>query len=874
MTAAFRVLGTLAVSVRGRVVPLPAGHGKVVLAGLLLHANEVVPVSRILHWLFGGAPPNPDRAAKTVHMVMNRLRKALGEANVVATAPGGYMAVVRPDQLDLARFRSLVASGEWADALSLWRGPVLTDVVSETLQREEIAPLAEERLAALEARIADDLAHGRHASVVSELRFLTGEHPARETFWAHLILALHRDGQSGEAREAYLAVTRYLASFGTTPSQDLRDLHQRILTGAADLPVPHQLPAVNPHFAGRSSELELLDSVGGGSVVVIDGTAGVGKTTLAVSWCHAVASRFPGGQLHVNLRGFDPHSAPARPVDVLRGFLDALQVADVPSTVDACSSLFRSVLADRKVLVLLDNARDVGQVLPLLPSSPGCLVVVTSRNRLSGLESARLTLSTLTRPESEVVLARHLGVARLRAEPEAVRDLVSRCAGLPLALAVVAARAATTPFSLRDLADELAGSLDVLSSDDSPTDVRAVFSWSYQQLSPAAARLFRLFGVPGGGTIGVHALAALAGGVGSSLAELVQARLLEMVAEDRFGCHDLLAAYAAELAELDLGRSTALDRLLDYYLHCADLADALMPLPRSDTDFPVRHRPSSTPPLDTPEDAMAWFDVELSNVIGAIELAAARGRPTHAHQLTYMLSRYLWLRADWSTWLRICLVALPCTEGVPEARMRTLFNISAAHHRLGSYEEALRWASLALPVAAELPVNALNARALTLSSMGHALLELERYDEAEQRYQEAALVADQPGTEAQIRHNLARLLGRVGRHGEAEEEFTEAFPLYEKAGHHVGVIDCHYDLAEMRLELGHFAEAQTSALIALGLAREHGSRMHEATSLEQLGDALDGAGAEGAPEHWEQALEIFDELGTSEADRVRGKLER
>lgn len=769
MTAEFRVLGTLEVTARGQAIGLPAGQVHAVLAGLLLHANESVSVEQIARWLWDGSPPSPGRAAQAVHLVVARLRKALGEANVVATAANGYVALVRPDQLDLLRFRELVASGAHAEALSLWRGPLLPDVVSDSLHREEIARLAAE--------------------------------------------------------------------------------HRRLTAS-----VPHQLPAANPHFVGREPELAALSAAG--PVVVVTGTAGVGKTTLAVRWCQAVADLFPGGQLHVNLRGFDPRGEPARPEDVLRGFLDALGVpaGQLPSTVDERAALFRSLLAGRKMLVLLDNARDANQVRLLLPESPDCLVVVTSRDQLTGLGHP-ITLTTLTPDQSVAVLARHLGHDRVQAEAGAVHDVVARCAGLPLALAVVAARAATTSFPLRELADELADArLDVLSEDDSTTNVRAVFSWSYRQLSPAAARLFRLLG---GRVVDVHSAAALAGtDVRDALAELERAQLVSETA-GRFGCHDLLSAYAAELPEP--GREAALDRLLDYYLHCADIADGLMPLPRADTDFQLRHRPAETPPLDTPEDAMAWFDAELTNVVNAVDTA-----PTHAHQLAQTLSRYLWLRADWLTWLRVCTVALPSTEGLPEPRLRTLFNISAAHHRMGDFDEALRWIERALPVSTEVSPN---AHALALSSMGHALLEQQRYDEAEQCYREAALEADQPGTEAVIRHNLAILLGRVGRFEEAEREFSEAFPLYEKADHHIGVIDCHCNVAEMQLSRGELAEALDSARIALDLAQAHGSRKLEATSLELIGDAL------GSTAHWEQALAIYEELQEPEADRVRAKVQ-
>ncbi|MEU0883894.1 BTAD domain-containing putative transcriptional regulator [Lentzea sp. NPDC005914] len=875
MTAEFRVLGTLEVSVRGRVVPLPAGHTRVALAGLLLRANELVTTDRMVRWLWNGDPPGPDRAVKTVQMVIARLRKALGEANVVTTVSGGYTAVISPHQLDLARFRDLVATGAASEALSLWRGPVLTDVHSESLRREEIDPLAEERLTALELRLADDLERGRHAEVIPELRALTRQHPLREPFWAHLILALHRCGQQAEALAAYRAVTRLFAEeLGSTPGRELRGLHERILTGAT-ISVPRQLPAVNPHFVGREAELTALGSA---AVSVIHGTAGVGKTALAVKWCRGAADRFPGGQLYVNLRGFDPSAEPVRPSDVLRGFLDALKVPadEIPSTVEERSALFQRLLAGRKVLVLLDNARDADQVRPLLPDSPERVAVVTSRDPLSGLENARaVDLTTLTRDESEAVLASHLGLARLQADPGAARDLVERCAGLPLALAVVAARASATTFPLRELADDLIGAgLDMLGDDDSSTDVRAVFSWSYQQLSPAAARLFRLLGVRGGGVIGVHAALALAGGeVRPLLAELVRTQLVSSPAPDRFGCHDLLAAYSAELSHLDPGREAALERLLDYYLHCADIADGLLPVMRTPVDISPRHRPTETPPLTTADEATAWFGTELTNVISAIESAAAHNRPTHAWQLTYTLSRYLWLRSDFSALLRVCHLALPCTEGTTEPRLAMLMNIGVAHERLHEFEESATWLRKALDLSGH--VSEL-ARARVLGTLAAVLEHLRHFDDAEAHHLEAAATARKAGAtwvEAIARQSLAIFYRRMRRWDEAEQQLRRALAMYDQVGEQVGAVSCRQAMAEVQLGQGQFEAARTAARTTLALSREIGSRYHEAGSLALIGDAAHELGAEDAADHWELALTIYDELGVPEADEVRAKLQ-
>jgi hypothetical protein len=344
-----------------------------------------------------------------------------------------------------------------------------------------------------------------------------------------MMLALYQCGRQAEALEHFQRLRVRLAEdLGVDPGPGLRRCYEQILTtdpaltalpatppvpvSAPPRPVPRQLPAHTPHFVGRAAELRqlstLLDTTAttGGTVVItaIDGTAGIGKTALALHWAHQAAQRFADGQLYVNLRGFDPSNPPVHPADALRGFLDAFEVPPerIPSSVDARAGLYRGLLTDRHVLIVLDNARDAEQVRPLLPASPTCLVVITSRNQLSGLITQQgahpVTLDVLSPQEARALLVGHLGPGRVSAEPRAVTDLINHCARLPLALAIVAARAATHPgFALRILAKELADEhtrLDALDTGDPTTSVRTVFSWSYQHLSPPAARMFRLLG--------------------------------------------------------------------------------------------------------------------------------------------------------------------------------------------------------------------------------------------------------------------------------------------------------------------------------------------------------------------------------------------
>ncbi|MFD0599411.1 ATP-binding protein [Catellatospora coxensis] len=369
---------------------------------------------------------------------------------------------------------------------------------------------------------------------------------------------------------------------------------------AAGVPVPQQLPPALTAFVGRAELLAQLDAAtttGGSSAaepaatsVVLSGTAGVGKTSLAVHWAHRAAERYPDGQLYVNMRGFDPSGSMMTPAEALRGFLEALDVPPerLPIHLPAQVGLYRSLLAGRRMLVVLDNARDVEQVRHLLPGSPTCLVLVTSRNRLGGLvaaEGARpVTVDLLSFDEAWQFLERRLGADRLTSEPQAVNDMIERCARLPLALAVVAARGAAHPsFPLSTLAAELRETRRLLNSGDAGTDVQAVFSWSYRHLSQPAARLFRLLACHPGPDTAIPAAASLAGlpliQVHRLLAELAHAHLVTEHAPGRFNLHDLLRGYAADLAESidapDVQR-TAIQRGLDHYLHTAHAAALLL----------------------------------------------------------------------------------------------------------------------------------------------------------------------------------------------------------------------------------------------------------------------------------------------------------
>ncbi|WP_238434247.1 helix-turn-helix domain-containing protein [Micromonospora tarensis] len=550
-------------------------------------------------------------------------------------------------------------------------------------------------------------------------------------------------------------------------------------TPSIRLPVPRQLPPALPGFVGRAAQLAQLDSESAGigvagevdgvapvAVLTLSGTAGVGKTTLAVHWAHRIADRFPDGQLYVDLRGFDSTGTVVTAVEAVRGFLEALEVPPerIPTHLPAQVGLYRSLLASRRVLVLLDNARDVEQVRPLLVGSPSCLVLVTSRNRLVGLiatEGARpINVDLLSTAEAWQLLARRLGADRLAAEPQAVDEIIERCAHLPLALAVLAARGAANPaFPLTALAAELRAAprpLDSFDGGDAGSDVQAVFSWSYQSLTPAAARLFRLLGCHPGPDIGFAAAASLAGlpraQVPRLLAELALAHLVTEPAAGRFGAHDLLRAYAAEQAERlepAEARRAAIRRGLDHYLHTAHAAALLLQPGRDPVILPAA-APGVLPEEITDHgQALAWFTVEYPVLLAAVAHARRTGFDGRAWQLAWTLVDFLQRRGRW--------------PDLAVAQRAALAGAQRVGDRLGQ-------------------ANAHRDLARVLSRLG-------RVNEAARNYRQALMIFEALGDhtgQARTHRAFGAMLDGLGRHAEALEQSERALALYRAAGHRAG----------------------------------------------------------------------------------------
>jgi DNA-binding SARP family transcriptional activator/tetratricopeptide (TPR) repeat protein len=933
----FRILGNLeAGTSSGERLLLGGPHEQKVLAVLLLTAERVVPVTRLVDALWDDGPPTT--AVKQVQNAVGRLRRMLastGEPDPIVTETAGYRIRLDRSTLDARLFEAMVARAEGAaragdvaeaaallgSALSLWRGPALAGLRGAVI--EAAAAAWDERQCAIQESFYEHrLALGDHHEIVTDLCSLVTAHPLREQPVAQLMLALYRCGRQADALAEFRRVRTVLAEeLGLDPGQELQHLHRRILagdrelkvpaaardqTGASRAPawlaVPRQLPAAPRNFAGRVNELKTLTGLldecgkpgGAGTVLIsaIGGMAGVGKTALAVHWAHQMAEWFPDGQLYINLRGFDPSGTLVRPAEAVRGFLTSLNVPAerIPASLDQQAALYRSLLAGKKMLIVLDNARDSAQVRPLLPGSAGCLVLVTSRNQLTGLVAADgahpVILDLLTETEARQVLATRLGEDRLAAEPGPTADLITLCARLPLALNIAAAQAATRPgrplaaltAGLRDARDRL----DALDADDD-TSVRSAFSWSYGQLSELTARVFRLLGLHPGPDIAVPAAASLAclsrGDTRRVLAELTAAHLVDENTPGRFAFHDLLRAYAAEQARAGLTgteRHTAIRRLLDCYLHAAHAAALLLHPARDPIPLGARE-PGTTPEdLANQAEALSWFDAEHRVLLAAVTQAADADFPGHAWRIAWALASFLDRRGQWDDWHSVEQTALIAArragDRTGQAHALTLQGRAAV--RLRRYEEAREHLRDALALFRSLGDHAACARAhLDLgwmatqqgehdNALGSILRALELYRSIGHEKGEALALT-----------NLAWLYAVRGDYQAAISCCQEALALHRAHGNVVTRAATLDTLGYVQHHLGRYPRAIDCYQQAIACRREMGDRHNVADMLARLADAhLANGDPQAAKDAWQDALTILDDLQHPDADQIRGKL--
>jgi len=729
------LLGPLEARSDGMPLPLGPPARRAVLGLLLMDPGVLVRRDTIIDVLWGDSPPGT--AVDLVQAHVSRIRRLLSshsrlgadEEGTIGSVRGAYRLTVSDREIDLLVFRDLATRAAAAragsddvtavecyeHAMDLWRGDPLADV--DILSDHPGLTALRQELAGVLLRYAEvACVLGQHHRVLPRLWALAHAEPLNEPAHARLMIALAGSGQQAAALRVYQDIrSRLDRELGIYPGGELTEACERVLrqdisarnVRPAALPatvhvVPRQLLAGPRSFIGRVRELAALSvlaerdmsQASGVAIAALTGMAGIGKTALAVHWAHRVADRFSDGQLFVNLRGSGPSGTPVMPTDAVRGFLTALGVPPmrIPPDTDGQAALYRSMLAGRRMLILLDNAENAEQVRPLLPGSPGCMVLITSRNRLTGLAAAEgaylMTLDVLTEAESYDLLASNLDAGRAQAESGAISELIALCGRLPLALCDVAARAVARPgLPLAALLAEMRdarGRLDALETGEPVTSVRMVFSWSRARLGNSASRMFRLLGVHPGPDITVPAAASLAGlspgQTHLAVAELCDEHLLTEYVPGRYICHDLLRSYAAEEAsirESEADRRDAVRRMLDFYLHATIVASGFLYPGQPEMTFTPR--PGVTlERIGGPGQAVQWFENEQHVLLGVIRQAAEGGYAPYAWKLPWTAGWYL---RDETCWQRLATAQESAL--VVAARLNDLAGLMIAHQHLG-----------------------------------------------------------------------------------------------------------------------------------------------------------------------------------------------
>jgi DNA-binding SARP family transcriptional activator/tetratricopeptide (TPR) repeat protein len=940
--AELRILGPVQLWAAGREIDLGHNRQRTVLAALLVDVGRPVTTEQLIDRVWNENPP--DGARSGLYSYVTRLRRALAQVADAAGRPrllkraGGYVLDTNPEQVDLYLFRRLVADARDVavedpvrvklldEAVQLWRDDPLAGLAGDWVARTR-ETLVQQRIDAIVLWAQARLRIGQPASVIGELRELVDRHRLAEPLIGCLVEALYRAERRAEALDCYARARQGLVeALGAEPGPPLRALHEMILRdepgvhsaapaapGAAAWLIPAQLPPEAGGFTGRSEHLRLLDALlcasddkpaesGTGVVVaVIAGSAGVGKTALAVRWAHRVRWRFPDGQLYVNLRG---HAAlpPLRPVDALAQFLPALGLPtnQVPTEAEAASAVYRSLLADKRMLVVLDDARTTDQVRPLVPASPGCLVLVTSRDALGGLVALdgahRTTVDVMAPDEARQLLLRIVGTERIAAEADAAEALAAACAYLPLALRIVAAHLVDNPHRriIDQVAELCAG--DRLTAlrigQDEDTAVRAAFDLSYLNQPAGGRRLFRLLGLVPGPDITAEAAAALAGTsaavAGRLLGALSGAHLLTEHRPGRYTFHDLLRAYAADHAgradgETDTGAATR--RLYQFYLRSVDNAMELirptaLHLSREPTDdaaVPARFVDRS--------QALGWVNAELPNLVAAITVAARRGPRSAAWLLADALRGYWPLGIGHTEWFAVGQAARTAStaegdlggQAVAEMSLASaeynhgryhdaighhnraltlvrrtgwsqweatiLNNLGNAYSRLGQLDVAIGSYHQSLEIRRRL--GDLKGQAAALDNLGLIEYYLGRLDHAADLCSQAAALYQSNGSkadEALALGNVGEALHGLGHLPEARETLQRAIAIYDDAGRDRDTVDCLRVLALVECDLGNPTRARDLAQTALTLVHESGARQYLPYLLNALGSVYNRLG--------------------------------
>jgi tetratricopeptide (TPR) repeat protein len=865
----------------------------------------------------------------------------------------GYLLGCDLMRIDVYRFRALVerARGSGDDeeraalleeALTLWHGSPLADVADEATREQLCQGLEEARLGAMQDRFDAWLRLGRHLAILDELVKCAAEHPRQQRFVAQLMLALYRAGRAADALEIYQRHRRRLVDdFGIDPGTELRRLEVAILRSdpildllpdarladmsaepvhlpsmdepeivlpAAEpaMPIPAQLPGSVADFTGRAAELRRLDNFllgqqglagpdsaggAGATVVTVTGMAGVGKTALAVHWGHRVADQFRDGQLYVDLRGYAA-LAPVRPIEALAQFLRALGVPAerVPTELDEAAARYRSLLAHRRMLVLLDNAGSADQVRPLLPGSAACRVLITSRDRLGGLvalEGARRVPVTVFDAHAALtLLTRIIGAGRVRAEPEAAAELARLCAYLPLALRIAGgnlldnAEHTIVGYLARLGEGSRLAALEI--DGDQLAAVRATFDLSYDAQPPDARRLFRLLGLVPGPDFTAEAAAALAGTsvalAGRLLDRLAGVHLLDQHSPARYRFHDLLRLYARERADQEesrAGRAAARQALFDWYLHGVDAAARLLypqmlrlPVSRGrgrPPALPFATGSGSSPGPDDATGALAWVDGERANLVAVVMHAERLGAPAVAWRLADQLRGYFWLRRHTVDWLAVAQSGSAAAQagGDLPGQAAAALNIADAHQCLGRVDQAIDSyrEALELTERAHWP----EAQAAALGNLGIMYYERGALAEAAEHYSRALELDRRIGWrngEAVNLGNLATVHRELGKLRLAAQQYRQALVVFAQTGARYGEADATSNLGLVCHELGQLPEALDHLERALRMHREIGERYGEANTLNSLAALnLDLGRPERALDLAQEALAVAREIG-------------
>jgi DNA-binding SARP family transcriptional activator/tetratricopeptide (TPR) repeat protein len=900
----FRLLGALEIEINGAAVVL-TGRQRALCAVLLLHTDRVVSTDRLAQSLW--AERLPSASAARIRALVSEVRHAFGPeaAGVLATQQPGYVLRAAPAHVDVFIFESLIrdglralANGEWAeayrcnhDALALWRGDPLPDLPTMEAERRHLTEL---HIVAEEGRAEAELELGRPRSAVADLVRLTSMHPLRERPHALLMRALARDGRSPDALAVYTDLrTRMVKELGVDPSDELADLHRKLLNGgsatrtAGPIPaesyrnrVPRQLPRAPHRFVGRDTELRLLDACRreAGALTVIVGPAGAGKTALALHWAHRIADAYPDGQLFLDMRGFD-NAEPMSLEEALPLLLQGLGCTprDIPLGLEAQTALYRTLLAGRRILILLDDVADASSVRRLLPATNGSLALLTSRRKLNGLitlDGARqVTCDVLSRDEALELFGTAIGADAVAADPEAAAHLVELCDHLPLALCVAGSWIGTRAGSIRAYVSSLTecGRLARLHVEgEESVAVRAALDLSYGTLPDEARWVFRSLGLlPGTG----RSLAATAAGAGldeSRTADLLRlaqrVHLLRDVEDGRSTWHDLVHEYAEERVtaeDTEAERALAVERLLDHYLqsisNVAVTCGLYCPQP-----LPAAVSGSAPRIFHTPKDALAWFDEEWEDIAAAMGYAAEHGPSRYAWQLVDALQDLFHHRRPLSDWLRLAVLAHEAAERSGDRMGQAVMLLSLGHARwrsgdlrgaLGDYENAQVVARSAAWLYGE--ARGAQGRGVTLKLLGEPREALPSYDRALSLYRMLGMTE----SEKVMLTNTASLHLALGQLTKAEEAVTGALALNDGAqGHNHSMALVNHALIQQKR--ARFQEAAASLWRGLNVSRGAASLYAEAVALETLGRVRDDAGQDTrAVLAYEDALGLAQRVG-------------